>query len=93
MSENALWMGFWICMAFTICFVASLFILPNMDKPSDNEIMLLLVEQGVSPAVMECLTRNWNQIPEYEICKTVLTNNDLTREEAEELVNGLRGGE
>lgn len=90
MSDNALLMGFWICAAFVICFVAALLILPGMDKPSDNEIMLKLVEQGVQPAVMECLTRNWNQIPEYEICKTVLTNNDLTREEAEELVNKLR---
>lgn len=90
MTDNATWMGFWICVAFVICFVASLLTLPNMDKPSDNEIMLELVAQGVSPAVMECLSRNWNQIPEYEICKTVLTNNNLTREEAEELVDGLR---
>lgn len=90
MSDNALLMGFWICVAFVICFVASLLVLPNMDKPSDNEIMLKLVEQGVQPAVMECLTRNWNQIPEYEICKTVLTNNNLTREEAEILVDELR---
>jgi len=90
MSDNATWMGFWICIAFTICFVALLLIIPKMDKPSDNEIMVELVAQGISPAVMECLSRNWNQIPEYEICKTVLTNNNLTREEAEELVNGLR---
>ena len=90
MSDNATWMGFWICVAFVVCFVASLLVIPGMDKPSDNEIMLELVAQGVSPAVMECLSRNWNQIPEYEICKTVLTNNNLTREEAEELVNGLR---
>lgn len=90
MSDNALLMGFWICVAFVICFVASLLVFPSMDKPSDNEIMLKLVEQGVQPAVMECLTRNWNQIPEYEICKTVLTNNDLTRKEAEILVDELR---
>ncbi len=90
MSDNATWMSFWICVAFVICFVAAILTLPNMDKPSDNEIMLKLVELGVQPAVMECLTRNWNQIPEYEICKIVLTNNDLTREEAEELVNKLR---
>ncbi|KKN46812.1 hypothetical protein LCGC14_0669410 [marine sediment metagenome] len=90
MSINATWMGFWICVAFVICFVVSLLTLPNIDKPSDNEIMVELVAQGISPAVMECLSRNWNQIPVYEICKTVLTNNDLTREEAEELVNELR---
>lgn len=90
MSDNATWMGFWICIAFTICFTVTLLVIPKMDKPSDNEIMVELVGQGISPAVMECLSRNWNQIPEYEICKTVLTNNNLTREEAEELVNGLR---
>ena len=90
MSDNATWMGFWICIAFVVCFVASLLVIPNMDKPSDNEIMLELVTQGISPAVMECLSRNWNQIPEYEICKTVLTNNNLTREEAEMLVDELR---
>lgn len=90
MSDNATWMGFWICIAFTICFTVALLVIPKMDKPSDNEIMVELVGQGISPAVVECINRNWNQIPEYEICKTVLTNNNLTREEAEELVNGLR---
>lgn len=92
MSDNALLMGFWICLAFTICFVVSLLIIPGMDKPSDNEIMLKLVEQGVSPAVMECLNRNWNTVSVHDICKTILTNNDLTREEAEELVNELKEG-
>jgi len=90
MSDNALWMGFWICVAFSVCFIAGLLILPGMDKPSDNEIMLRMTEKGVSPAVMECLDRNWSQISVFQICQTVLTNNDLTREEAEELVDGLR---
>lgn len=90
MSDNALLMGFWICLAFTICFVASILIIPDMDKPTDNEIMLRLVERGVSPAVMECLNRNWSTISVFEICKTVLTDSDLTHVEAEELVNELR---
>lgn len=90
MSDNALIMGFWICLAFTICFVASILVLPDMDKPTDNEIMLKLVDQGVSPAVMECLNRNWSTVSVHNICKTVLTNYNLTRKEAEELVNELR---
>lgn len=90
MSDNATWMGFWICVAFTICFVVALAIIPGMSKPSNNEIMLKLVEQGVSPAVMECLNRSWAQVPVYEICSTVLTDGDLTREEAQVLVDKFR---
>ncbi len=90
MSDNATWMGFWICVAFTICFIVSLVVLPDINAPTDNEVMLKLSERGISPAVMECLTRSWAAVSAYEICKSVLTDNNLTREEAQTLVDKFR---
>lgn len=90
MTENTLWMGFWFCLTFIICFIVASFVFRQTSRPTDNEVMLKLIDHGISPAVMECLDRDWTSLPVFEICRKVLTINNLTRKEAEELVNQLK---
>lgn len=51
----------------------------------------MVVEYGVSPAVLECIDRNWNESSVYIICEKVLANNDLSKLDAEKMIRDLKG--
>ena len=50
----------------------------------------MVIEHGVSPAVLECIDRNWNESSVYIICEKVLASNDLSKEDAAEMVRKLK---
>lgn len=50
----------------------------------------MVIENGVSPAVLECIDRPWTESSVYIICEKVLTNNDLSKDDAEDMVRRLK---
>ena len=51
----------------------------------------MVTEHGVSPAVLECIDRSWDEASVYIICEKVMANNDLSKLDAEKMVRDLKG--
>lgn len=92
MDDNWVYITGWTCCAvFAISIVAAIGINHYYDDNRMRSMEKIVIENGISPAVVECLDRNWDQnIGTFIICKEVLTNHNLSRDEAERLVNQLR---
>lgn len=74
----------------------------NLEAPSQTELRYqhkektldfkkdMVSQYGVSPAVLECLERDWDKVSVYQICKEVLSNHNLTKDEARRLSDKMK---
>lgn len=93
LSEYGLYAVIWACFTIMFCLFVGSILYYNIEKPSHNEVMIKLGGIGYSPAIIRCAVKsNWNNPLEYEICKKILVNNNLTLEEAEDLIRRLENG-
>lgn len=92
----------WACATIMIVTIVGSILYYNVNTPSTAALSIkhkekvleyhrIMVEKhGISPAVIECVDRNWGSVPVYQICKEILTNYKLTREEAKILVDKVK---
>jgi len=86
-TDNKLYALMWVIVGVVLCSLISGITIYNIHK---NEMPLRMIKNGVNPAVLECLDKNWTYVSVHEICKNVLTDSNLTNDEANELVEKLR---
>lgn len=60
------------------------------DNKMEERLIIKALEKGVSPAVLKCVDTTWETIATHGICRQVLTNHNLTREQAAKLVEELK---
>ena len=90
MEDNKFYAVIWLCVTVMVCTVAGSVLYYNLEKPTQYELMERLADKGYSPAVLKCsFSDNWGQVGNYEICKQILVDDNLTPEEAENLIKGI----
>ena len=102
MDDNKLYMWIWACITIIITIIVASITYYNTISPSATEISIkykiqklkyqetLVKTYNVSPAVLECLERRWDKVSVYQICKSVLSNNNLTKQEAQGMVDKMK---
>ena len=93
LSNNGLYTVGWLCFTIIACSITGSILYYHINKPTQYEVMLKLADEGYSPAVLKCsFNISWQQTGDYEICRRVLLDNNLTPEEAEALIRRLESG-
>ena len=86
MDDNQFYSVIWVCVAVVAVTIVSAVVYYNVVKPSENEVLMMVIDKyDLNPVVYECMTRDWAQLHEFEICRTVFENIDMDPEEAEKL--------
>lgn len=95
-------MWVWACVTIMIvCLISSItyynIITPSVeDRAHEYKKQVIEYKEnmikiyGISPAVLECIDRNWSDLSVYQICKEVLANHNMTKQQAEKLAEKLR---
>lgn len=103
MEDNNLYAWIWGIVAIVAVVAIASLTYYNLEAKSNVQIsnefkvkklefqQTMVKDYNVSPAVLECLERDWDNVSVYQICKEVLSNSELTREEAERLVEKAKG--
>lgn len=90
MNDNTANVNITFIICLMISFIIGCIAYYNIVKPSNNELMVELYDKGVHPAVVECINRSWTTTDVVRICEKVLTESDMTYEEAKELINSFK---
>ena len=86
MHENKMYSIVWCAIAAVIITLILSVTYYNLQKPSKNEMYERLVgEYKVNPMIMRCLELDWGFVANYEICKSVADNHELSEEETKRL--------
>lgn len=60
------------------------------ENRAESRLIEKMVDKGISPAVLVCIDTTWETVASHGICREVLTNHNLSRQDAEKLVQGLK---
>lgn len=85
--ENKFWAYIWSIVIIGFVTMGAFVLHYNLER---DRLPLKFTEAGISPAVVKCTNVSWSITSNYFICKKVLSNAGLTKEEAEKLVDGLQ---
>ena len=79
MHDNIMHSIAWVCIATVAISAIAALTYYNVTEPSQLEIkyeaaMKMVDEHGVNPMLIECMSRNWNIVSDFEICKAAVEN-------------------
>lgn len=92
----------WACVTIIVVSAVTSLTYYNITAPSGSQLAYehkekklkfqetMVKQYSVSPAVLECLERDWDNVSVYQICKEVLSNQKITQDEAARLVEKVK---
>jgi len=87
MDNNKLYAYLLSLLAIIVVVLSSIIFYYNIRQ---SEMMLLLIDKGINPAVIKCTEVSWKLTSNYVICKEILDNAGLSKKEAIKLIEELK---